>query len=275
MIRTCPICSAFYATPGLAFCVADGAPLVVIDPGSEKWEQGRRYFEKAEEMRKQIARKTKRRRGLVVTASVLVVAMVVSVVTVNALILLKVLPNNPVADPSPSPPVAVANPQPTPDIQGPTPGAGTPESSPVPTPTATPSPLPSPKANPTITPVVIGSPTPPSTPTNTTPEPTCSAADREREKAAIIGRYAEKWSSAARAVPPKPPPSSVPGVETEITFAGAEYSTTVLNGCAVASVNAHFNWQFRQTYNGTSKISTLATQRTYTCAKNGSSWICH
>lgn len=279
MIRTCPTCSAFYATPGLAFCVADGAPLVVIDPGSEKWEQGRRYFEKAEEIRKQVAWKRKRRGALVVTASVLVVALVVSVVTVNALILLKVLPNAPVADAPPSPPIAVANPQPTPDIQWPAPGAGTPESTPAPTPTptpvATPSPLPSPKATPTITPVLIDTPTPPTTPTNTAPTPACSAVDREREKGAITGRYAEKWSSAARATPPNPPGGSERGVQTEVTFAGAEYSTTVLTSCVFASVNGTFIWQFRQTYNGHTKISTFTTQRSYNCDKNGNTWICH
>ena len=55
MIRTCPRCGAFYANQALAFCARDGAPLVTVDPGTGKWDEAKRYFEKAEVVRKQAA----------------------------------------------------------------------------------------------------------------------------------------------------------------------------------------------------------------------------
>jgi hypothetical protein len=54
MIRTCPKCGAYYADVQLAFCFADGAPLVDVDPSSEQWREGSRSVQdKTAQLRKQ------------------------------------------------------------------------------------------------------------------------------------------------------------------------------------------------------------------------------
>jgi hypothetical protein len=58
MIRTCSKCGAYYADAQLAFCLADGTPLVDVDPGSEKWNEGSRsILEKANTLRRQRRRR--------------------------------------------------------------------------------------------------------------------------------------------------------------------------------------------------------------------------
>jgi hypothetical protein len=109
----CPKCGDYYADAGLAFCLADGTPLIGVDPASEVWSEGTRVIEeKANALRKQ-KRKLKWRRILLSAMTMLVATLVVIVVAVNSYIYLKpkpeenVLPKTPTPTPTPTPPVCV------------------------------------------------------------------------------------------------------------------------------------------------------------------------
>lgn len=88
MLRTCPKCGAFYAV-GSPFCLADGTPLLDVDPASEKWSEGSRIVE---EQSRKLARQTRRlkwRRILTTGTTLVIVTMVVTMVAVNSWIYLK------------------------------------------------------------------------------------------------------------------------------------------------------------------------------------------
>ena len=56
-MRLCPKCGDFYADESLAFCLADGAPLVGVDANSERWTEGSRVIEqKKNALKKKIRR---------------------------------------------------------------------------------------------------------------------------------------------------------------------------------------------------------------------------
>jgi hypothetical protein len=46
MMRFCPKCSDYYRDASLAFCLADGTPLVSVDPGGQNWSEGVRVIAK-------------------------------------------------------------------------------------------------------------------------------------------------------------------------------------------------------------------------------------
>ena len=122
MIRTCPRCGDFYADDTLAFCTADGTPLVDVARPGEGWSEGARVVEeKAKTLRKR-ERRQRWRRFMWSVVTTLVVTMVVCVLAANVYIYLGPQPKE----------VALA-----------------PSSTPTPTPTATPSPSPTPTPTPT------------------------------------------------------------------------------------------------------------------------------
>jgi len=53
MIRTCPKCGGFYADKSLAFCLADGSPLIALVPGNADWHKGSSVIsDKAKKLRR-------------------------------------------------------------------------------------------------------------------------------------------------------------------------------------------------------------------------------
>jgi hypothetical protein len=88
-MRFCPKCRDYYADDSLPFCLADGTPLVNIDPNSETWDEGSRVIETKEKTSREQYRKQKRRRVLISVVTVLMIIMVLCVVTINSLIYLR------------------------------------------------------------------------------------------------------------------------------------------------------------------------------------------
>lgn len=139
-------CGEFYADDSLAFCLADGAPLVRVEAGSEIWTEGARVVSRREQALRQRTRRLKRWRVVTTVTTMLVTTMVVCVVAVNSYIYLaprppEVAQGAPAKEPTPranvlATPTPDASPDATPDAT-PTPSdpAGDSDATPTPTPT--------------------------------------------------------------------------------------------------------------------------------------------
>jgi hypothetical protein len=164
MMSLCPKCGDFYADQSLAFCLADGTPLVPVEANSERWAEGSQVLakkEKALTKRKQI--RTLRRISLV--------TMVLLTMLVYGLSAKRYVYFVPVATPTPTP-------------------------TPSPTPTPTPSCSPLPSCSPTPTRILPCSPLPSCSPTPTpTPTPDCSGAADAGEKTAILKSLGTEWQN--------------------------------------------------------------------------------
>ena len=78
MIRTCPKCRAFYADEALAFCLADGWPLLTVAPDSESWQEAVRAIEEKTQSLRKHQHKLRLRRLVLGGMTTLILAMVVS-----------------------------------------------------------------------------------------------------------------------------------------------------------------------------------------------------
>lgn len=108
-MRICPKCGDYYADGSLAFCLADGAPLVGVDPGSQNWSEGARVIaEKAKALSKQ-KRRLKWRRVALGTMMILTVVAFLLAAAQNRFYLEP--PPPPPATPTPTP-----SPTPTPAL---------------------------------------------------------------------------------------------------------------------------------------------------------------
>jgi hypothetical protein len=83
MMRICPKCGTYYAADSLAFCRADGAPLVNVEPNSKNWSEGKRVVEEQTKTLRKQTRRVKLRRILTMSMSMTMITMVVSVVVLN------------------------------------------------------------------------------------------------------------------------------------------------------------------------------------------------
>ena len=79
-MRVCPKCRDYYADRLLGFCLADGTPLVDVDPNSDLWDQAARVIEQKQNVVKTQQRRFKWRR--VMLRAMLMTTMVVSVAAV-------------------------------------------------------------------------------------------------------------------------------------------------------------------------------------------------
>lgn len=98
MIRTCPKCGDYYADASLAFCLADGTPLIDVDPLSESWREGSRVVEEKAKGLRRRQRWLKWRRFALSAMTMLVVACVVCVVVIEVV----TLPASPTPTPTPT-----------------------------------------------------------------------------------------------------------------------------------------------------------------------------
>ena len=78
MIRTCPKCRAFYADEALAFCLADGWPLLSVAPESESWQEAVRAIEEKTQSLRKHQHKLRLRRVLLGAMTTLILALIVS-----------------------------------------------------------------------------------------------------------------------------------------------------------------------------------------------------
>jgi hypothetical protein len=84
MLRNCPKCGDYYADNLLAFCLADGTPLVNVDPHGKSWSEGKRVVEEKENALRKQKRGRKWRRVGLSAATMLVATMLVCVMVVNS-----------------------------------------------------------------------------------------------------------------------------------------------------------------------------------------------
>jgi hypothetical protein len=130
MMRICPKCSGYSADDSLAFCLADGTPLIGVDPNSETWSEGSRALKEKENGLRKRKRKMKWRLVLMSGMTVLIATMVVSrsvtVETVPAketvpkktgLTITPISDSHPVATPSPKVDIKVDTKSPATEIR--------------------------------------------------------------------------------------------------------------------------------------------------------------
>jgi len=117
MILICPKCGDYYAGGSSAFCVADGTPLVNVEPTSAKWTEGLRVTnERGEALRKK-KRRLKWRRVLVMSTTMMIVTLVVCVVAVNAVLYFKPVTKGGASGITPTPtPTPTSTPTSTPTL---------------------------------------------------------------------------------------------------------------------------------------------------------------
>jgi hypothetical protein len=125
MFLTCPKCGDYYADGPSAFCLADGTPLVEVEPDGEGRGEAARAVEEKSRAQLKERRGLKRRRILRTATTVMVVIMVVCVAAVNGYIYLRPEPEKdvwvglltpaPGPTPVPAPPLLpIEKPSPTP-----------------------------------------------------------------------------------------------------------------------------------------------------------------
>lgn len=238
-MRTCPKCGDYYADDLLAFCLADGTPLVGVIPHGEVWSDSLRVVEEKERALRKQRRRLRWRRVLLSATTTLVVSMVVCVVVVNGFIYLTQGPEeNRRADAS------------TPEL---------------------------PKANPTTTPTIITTPdiTRETTPTPT-PTPThegCSDADRSRESKVVVRVVSRMWQDDVEGERDRVTREhSKNGVKANAELSGTEYKSSVQRKCSAATVTVSHTWTVF-TPRGTEPP--VHSSQTFACAKVSGAWGCH
>jgi hypothetical protein len=277
MIRTCPKCGDYYADGSLAFCLADGTPLVDVDQLSESWGEAARVVEEKENALRRRRRKLKWRRVVLTVTTVLMTTIIVCVVVINSIIYLRprptgtaperpllqattTAPDDPAAPASPAEPVPSLSPRPT-ETTTPT---RDPESLATPTPASPASPTPSPRVT-----------TSPTTPTPT-PVPECSDADKNREREAIIRSFGYTWRREVEGNRRKLIARRVlsRAGNSEATLGAVEYEITFSQACKAAVVRVRYVWQVRTNVNGTIMVVPVPEGKRFDCVKVGDAWRC-
>ena len=291
MIRTCPKCGDYYADALLAFCLADGTPLVNVEPLSESWREGARFIEEKEKALRKQKRKLKWRRVFVSAMTMLIAIMVVLVVAVNSFIYLKpkqeeVVPDKP-STPARAPEELIASVTPS-TPGGPTPTPDKTTLTAKPTPSATPT-----RSNVnTNTKVNVNTNVKPDTNTNvhtninanvhinintnthtnvnTDTLPTvCSDADKGRERNLIIERYGAVWrrsiESDRREIIARAGPAAAGA-----RLGSQGYEIRFFKGCQGAFVTFRYEWH-ADTPVGALNVP---KERRFVCGKIQGVWIC-
>ncbi len=276
-MKYCPKCRSFYEDANLAFCLADGIPLVEMKQSDALWNEGAEAVSHSRQVFRQQMRKEKLIRISKLLVTVLIMILVISVVAMKIYINLPTKPDEKAQNISPSPTIS---PKIEPTIQI------TDEQTPLPTvspnetasPTLTPTPTPSvtPTKTVTVTPTPTPTVTPPRTPTPIPPDPCIPqfANERwflvnknesffrssiEREKAEIIKEYQIKYRKTATA-------------ELTLTDTYASYIS-----CFKAGVTVSYFWTIiLQSAVGAVKEPNIilpTKQKSFSCEK-GRGWTC-
>ncbi|HMS41295.1 MAG TPA: hypothetical protein PKE69_13780 [Pyrinomonadaceae bacterium] len=163
-MKFCPKCRSFYDDAGLAFCFADGIPLVEINQSNALWNDGNRAVETSRRIiQKQTRRQKITRISRILIMSVMMI-LVISVIAMNIYINLPPKTDEKVVNILPSPTIS-----PTVEPTAQTIIEQIPSPTTSPTESISPSPIPSP--TPTVSPTTTETPSPTKTPT-ITPKPT-------------------------------------------------------------------------------------------------------
>lgn len=279
MIRTCPKCRDFYADDSLLFCLADGTPLVAVEPRDELWSEAQRAVEEKENARRKKERRLKWRRVTLSSMTVMIVVAVIFVVTVNGIIYLKPQTEDESARAESSTP-AVPD---SPDVSF-IPGKPSPQqqpeawSRPSPSPTSTvitkPTPTPTPRtilsATPTPTPLVD------STPSEPAQTATCTEAYKRLEMEAIVKSFGAAWRRSIEGERERVIAETTQGVRqgVEASLGALEYTSSFFKECKASVVTVRYAWQLRINVNGTVRVVSVPKERRFACMKIGGAWLC-
>ncbi len=276
----CPRCGDYYADGSLAFCLADGTPLMSVNPGSERWSEGARIIEQKENALRKQKRRSKWRRVSSLTTILIVTMIVYGVVAKRYVFLI------PAVSPSPTPrietkqtptPTIVIKETPTPTIaikETPTPTIVI-EKTPTPTIVIRETPTPKIVIKETPTPTIVIRETPtPKIVIKETPTPTreCSEADRSHAKETILSRYRDTFQRRIEGERNKIITQFSDGpVRAAAELGPVEYESTILNQCTVASVRARYVWRV---YLPAKAMTSVPREKRFTCVRIGGAWLC-
>lgn len=273
-MKYCPKCQSFYDDAALAFCLADGIPLVEINQSNALWNEGAEAVSHSRQVFRQQIRKEKLIRISKLLVTVLIMILVISVVAMKIYINLPTKPDEKAQNISPSPTISPKI-EPTIQIaaeQTPLPTVSPKETaSPSRTPITTESVTPTPTvtATPTATPTTTPTPIPPGDPCihqliNERPKLLNSNASFfrssiERERGAIIQEYQRTRRKSAAAEPTL--------LRESVSF----------DGCYKAKVTMPYFWTIiPQTPVGAVKEPNIilpTKQKSFSCQKSGG-WKC-
>jgi hypothetical protein len=277
MMLLCPKCGDYYADGSLAFCLADGTPLVSVEPNGESWSQGSRIIEQKENALRKHKRRLKWRRVSSVLTMLIITMTVYAIVAKRYIYLVPPPSPSPTPSWSPSPMIAIK--------ETPTPAVVIKET---PTPTivikVTPTPVIAIKVTPTPVIVIKETPTPTiviketTTPTPTpTPTPkACSDADEGRDEQ-IIRSYLPTWRRNIQGERAKIIAENVPegARSTEAILREIELQVTFLIPCKSAAITAGYEWQVSYSLIGAPpKTKIVSRKRTIACGKVFGMWVC-
>ncbi|MCU1267746.1 MAG: hypothetical protein JWM21_4064 [Acidobacteria bacterium] len=274
----CPKCSAYYDDHSLAFCLADGAPLVQVDPGSRSWNEGTRSIEENKNSLRGQQRKRKWRRiwsSLAVALATIVLAYVL--VARGFVGVEQVTPSR-----SPTPPPATTSSEPWPSPL-PIP-LSIPDLTPSPSPTreVPPSPSPTqikitpPSPSPTQTKITPPSPSPfvihetPTPPPPASPSPRISPSPTpcSETRETMIRRFGDMWRRRISDDPPK----AAPGAQEKPILEWIEYQVS-FKECKAAFITAKYEWVFRP--NAVSSGRRVSGEKRFGCFKVVGIWVCN
>lgn len=265
MLRTCPRCGDFYADASLLFCLADGTPLVDVDPHGESWTEGARVVEEKERALRRRTRRLRLRRALLITTTMLIMTTVIVAVAINIYVYVAPNPEAPAV-------AAMVPPTRTPVRRTETPAW-------TPTPDTT-SGLP-------FVPAVTPTPTPPPTPPPPPPPPRtptpqqCTASDKQRLDSDIAAASSGDWERAidteserARIGRENLPDGAI---KTSVTLSKPlNHAVTFSNACAPVSVNVSYTWVVKwgdsnRMQGGEKRVGGA---KTFSCKRDGAAWRC-
>jgi hypothetical protein len=235
MMRLCPKCGDYYTDALLAFCLADGTPLVGVAPQSQNWSEGTRVVEEKWEALRKRKRKLKWRRIWRRAMTMLVATMVMCVVAVNSYIYLQ------------------SKPEPTPEAVSKETVSPTPATNPV----AADKAIPPPKCS------IADTALERQTIINQYGARWLRVIEGDRSK--II----------AQSTPGGIANANLPGgiATPEPKLGTIEYESSFPKAC-MASVTARYVWQVSKNLNGTISLVTIPKVKRFACVKNGETWHC-
>ena len=248
MLRTCPRCGDFYADDSLLFCLADGTPLIEVDPHGDTWAEGTRVVEEKGRVLRRLTRRLRLRRVLMMTTTVLITTTVIFVVAVNTYVYLTPEPDAPV--------IAAAL-------------------TPSPTPSETPSLTPTPDLTSPFVPAVTPTPTPSPTPT---PTPSCTARDNQRMSDDIVARQKAEWERVIEDERDAITRAHVPdgAIRPSVRLLKPTYAFKFSKTCAPLNVTVTYSWRVKWAdsprMHGDEK--TVGGTKTFACKKDGAAWRC-
>ncbi|MGB8508618.1 MAG: hypothetical protein WCD76_09445 [Pyrinomonadaceae bacterium] len=116
--------------------------------------------------------------------------------------------------------------------------------------------------------------TPPTSPTPT--PPVCSAADKNREKGAIVKKFGDTWRHDIEGERDRIIAGNVPvgALNAEANLGVIEYQSTFSEACTSGFIMARYAWQVRANVNGEIKVATVSAEKKFTCVKSGGAWLC-